>query len=308
METLFVIGDTTDSMRAALSEHFILHHDVAIDDPVLDNCRYVLTNGHDGLAREYMDAMPKLALISNYGVGYDAIDAAYAAQKSIMVTHTPNVLNAEVATTAVMLMLASLRELSANETHVRSACWQEQGNAPLSRSADGRTIGIVGMGRIGQAIAAKLAPFDPRLLYHARSDKALPFEYFADLVAMAKEAEILIVITPGGAATQHLVSREVIEALGPEGLLINVARGSVVDEGAMIEALEDGRLGAAALDVFEQEPHVPQRLLDLPNTVLTPHIGSATVETRAAMGQLAVENLLLHSRGEKVLTPVPECQ
>ncbi|MEZ5534219.1 MAG: 2-hydroxyacid dehydrogenase [Thiolinea sp.] len=313
MKHLFIVGGITGSMQEQLNGTFRSHFLKEMSDPAAwladngDSIEYVLTNGHDGLRPEYMAAMSNLKLISNYGVGYDAIDAELAAQRGILVTHTPNVLNAEVATTALLLMLACYRELLANDAHVRSGKWETEGGTPLSHSADNRTIGIVGLGRIGQAIADKLAPFNPRILYHSRSAKDVPYEYFADLTAMAAEADVLICITPGGAGTHHLINQEVIEALGPQGLLINVARGSVVDEAAMIDALESGKLGGAGLDVFEHEPRVPERLRALPNVVLTPHIGSGTVETRAAMGQLTVDNLLQHVAEGSVISPVPEC-
>ena len=314
MKNLFIVGGITDTMQERLDDTFQLHFLNEMSDPTAwlaangASIEYVLTNGHDGLKPEYMAAMPNLKLISNYGVGYDAIDANLAAERGILVSHTPDVLNAEVATTALMLMLACYRELLSNDAHVRSGQWETAGNTPLSRSADNRTIGIVGLGRIGQAIADKLAPFNPRILYHSRSAKDVPYEYFADLTAMAQEAEVLIVITPGGDSTHHLINQQVLEALGSEGLLINVARGSVVDEAALITALENGKLGGVGLDVFEAEPHVPERLRAMSNVVLTPHIGSGTVETRAAMGKLTVDNLLHHANGEQVISPVPECR
>ncbi|MEZ5480461.1 MAG: 2-hydroxyacid dehydrogenase [Thiolinea sp.] len=313
MNNLLIIGGITPAMQEQLEQTFRLQFLRDLDDPQgwLEEhgaqFEYVLTNGHDGVKPEYMAALPGLKLISNYGVGYDAIDAGLAAQRGILVTHPPDVLNAEVATTALLLLLACYRELLPNDAHVRSGRWATQGNAPLSRSADNRTIGIVGLGRIGQAIADKLAPFNSRILYHSRSEKDVPYEYFADLTAMARAAEVLICITPGGASTRHLINREVLEALGPDGVLINVSRGSVVDEAALIEALENGTLGRAGLDVFEQEPQVPERLRALPNVVLTPHVGSGTVETRAAMGQLTVDNLLQHVKDGTVISPVPEC-
>ncbi|MEZ5450995.1 MAG: 2-hydroxyacid dehydrogenase [Thiolinea sp.] len=313
MNNLLIIGGITPAMQEQLEQTFRLQFLRDLDDPQgwLEEhgaqFEYVLTNGHDGVKPEYMAALPGLKLISNYGVGYDAIDARLAAQRGILVTHTPDVLNAEVATTALLLLLACYRELLPNDAHVRSGRWATQGNAPLSRSADNRTIGIVGLGRIGQAIADKLAPFNSRILYHSRSEKDVPYEYFADLTAMARAAEVLICITPGGASTRHLINREVLEALGPDGVLINVSRGSVVDEAALIDALENGTLGRAGLDVFEQEPQVPERLRALPNVVLTPHVGSGTVETRAAMGQLTVDNLLQHVKDGTVISPVPEC-
>ncbi|MEM9970145.1 MAG: 2-hydroxyacid dehydrogenase [Pseudomonadota bacterium] len=314
MPELLQLCPMTDEMRQRLSAVFdiIDLRDLSDADAWLathgPGVSHVLTDGHYGVKPPVMDALPGLAMISCYGVGYDNIDAAEAHRRGIMVTHTPDVLNAEVANTAILLMLACFRELLRDEAWVRSGDWEAKGGAPLTRSVDGRTVGILGMGRIGQEIAERLSIFSPTILYHARTEKGLPFEYVADLVDMARRSDVLICITPGGAATRHLVNREVIEALGPDGTLINVSRGSVVDEAALIGALEDGRLGWAGLDVFEDEPRVPERLCALPNTVLLPHVGSATVETRRAMGMLAVDNLIGHLKDGRVKTPVPECR
>ena len=314
MPDLLLIGDATNDMIAQARKAFTIHNAGKIDDLPNwlaqngDAVTHILTNGHDGVPPVIMAGLPNLQMISCYGVGYDAIDANEAARRGIMVTHTPDVLNAEVASTALMLMLACFREFLRDEAYVRSGEWESGGNAPLTRSLDNRTIGILGMGRIGREIAAKLGPWNPTILYHARSQKAVPFQYVDDLVGMARQVDVLICITPGGPETKHLVNAEVIDALGPGGTLINVSRGTVVDEAAMIDALETGRLGWAGLDVFEFEPHVPQRLRDLKNVVLLPHVGSATVETRAAMGALTVDNLLQHLKDGTVLTPVPECQ
>lgn len=313
MEKLFTITSPTDEMRRQLEPTFTLCHVNDMADPgtwLAENgagIRYVLTDGHYGLKREYLDALPDLQLISSNGVGYDAIDTDAAVARKVLVTHTPNVLNAEVATTALMLLISCYRDFVPAAQRAREGRWESEGGAPLSRSADNRTIGILGLGRIGMTIAQKLAPFNPRILYTARSKKDVPFEYFSDLTEMAQAADALICVAPGGAATHHLVNQQVIEALGPNGVLVNVGRGSVVDELALIAALEQGKLGAAGLDVFENEPHIPEALRALPNTVLIPHIGSATIETRAAMAQLAVENLMQHRASGTVKTPVPEC-
>lgn len=313
MENLFMIGGATDVMLERLSAKFTIHKAKDMTDPQAwlaehgGKITYVATNGHDGVKPAYMDAMPNLKAISCYGVGYDAIDTQAARAKGVVVTHTPNVLNAEVATTAVMLMMACYRELLRDDAWVRSGNWETKGSAPLTRSVDGQTVGILGLGRIGQAIADKLAPFDTTIVYHSRSKKDVAYKYYADLTDMAKEVDTLICITPGGPSTNKIVNRAVIEALGPQGTLINVSRGSVVDEAEMISALQDGRLGWAGLDVFEAEPKVPEALRKLPNVVLLPHVGSATHETRAAMGALTVDNLLQHLKDGTVLTPVPEC-
>ena len=304
MPDLLQIGSITDPMRERLEAAFTVHQTKRYN---AKDITHVVTNGHDGVKPELMASLTNLRVISGYGVGYDAIDAVEAARRGIIVTHTPNVLNKEVATTAVLLMLACYRELLRDDAYVRSGAWEMKGNAPLTRSADGQTVGILGLGRIGQAIADKLEPWDAKIVYHSRSKKDLPYTYYDNLTAMAHDCDVLICITPGGPSTHKIVNAEVIEALGPTGTLINVSRGSVVDEVALTEALQDGTLGWAGLDVFEAEPQVPQALRDLPNTVLLPHVGSATVETRAAMGALTVDNLLQHLKDGTVISPVPEC-
>lgn len=312
MKDLFTIAPLTDVMRDTLNAQFTVHHVNDMADPLAwlaengGGIEYVLTDGHYGLRPEFLAQLPDIKLVSSNGVGYDAVDTGAMVNRGVLVTHTPNVLNAEVATTALMLLIACYRNFPAEVAQARSGAWEASGNLPLSRSVDNRTIAILGLGRIGLAIAEKLAPFNPRILYTARSKKDVPFEYYADLTAMAREADALIAITPGGAATHHLVNADVMRALGADGVLVNVGRGSVVDEAALSAALQSGELGAAGLDVFENEPHIPQALRDLPNVVVTPHIGSATIETRAAMGKLAVDNLLSHLENGTVISPVPE--
>ncbi|MGV6806077.1 MAG: 2-hydroxyacid dehydrogenase [Ruegeria sp.] len=305
MPDLLQIGGITEAMRQRLDPVFDIHQLSDFDPGAIT---HIITNGHDGVPPELIPRLNNLKVISVYGVGYDAVDASAAAQRDIVVTHTPDVLNLEVATTAVLLMLACYRDLLRDDAYVRSGSWEAEGNAPLTRSADNQKIGILGLGRIGQAIADKLAPWNPEIVYHTRRPKDVPYRYFDDLAKMAAYVDVLICITPGGTGTRHLVSAKVIEALGPSGTLINVSRGSVVDEVALIHALQSGQLGWAGLDVFENEPHVPQALRDLPNVVLLPHAGSATEETRAAMGNLTVDNLLQHVKSGEVLTPVPECR
>ncbi|MFT6222390.1 MAG: lactate dehydrogenase-like 2-hydroxyacid dehydrogenase [Paracoccaceae bacterium] len=300
-------------MLARLEARFKVHRMSAMSDPAAwlqehgAGVEYVATNGADGIKPEIMAALPNLKVISGYGVGYDAVDTTEAVRRGIIVTHTPNVLNAEVATTAVMLMLACYRNLVTDDAYVRAGKWEAQGNAPLTRSADARTVGILGLGRIGQAIADKLAPFDTTIVYHSRSKKDVTYQYYDSLVEMAAAVDVLICITPGGPSTYRIVNDEVMNALGPEGTLINVSRGSVVDETALVAALQEGRLGYAGLDVFEHEPKVPEALFGMPNVVLLPHVGSATVETRAAMGDLTVDNLLQHLDSGTVISAVPEC-
>jgi lactate dehydrogenase-like 2-hydroxyacid dehydrogenase len=310
---LLLIGGATDVMLERMEAEFTLHKTSDINDFDAwadehgDKIVALATNGHDGVPAHVMAACPNLKVASAYGVGYDAIDTDACVARGIKVSHTPNVLNAEVANTVLMLMLAGFRNLLADERHARSGEWESSGNAPLSRSPDGRVVGVLGMGRIGQEIAERLQVFGSEILYHTRSKKDLPYEYCDDLVAMAKRVDVLVCITPGGPETEKLVNKQVLEALGAEGMLINVARGSVVDETALIEALQTGKLGSAGLDVFEEEPHIPNALKEMDNVVLLPHVGSATVETRAAMGKLTVDNLLQWKQDGSVLTPVPEC-
>lgn len=312
MTDLFTIAPLTPTLRAKLSD-FTIHHVDDMADPVAwlsengAGIHYALTDGHYGIKPDYLAGLPDLKVVSSNGVGYDAIDTDAAVARNVIVTHTPTVLNAEVATTTLMLLIACYRNFRGEVDQATSGKWAASGNLPLSRSVDNRTIGILGLGRIGMEIARKLAPFDPKILYHTRTKRDVEFTYYDDLTAMARDADVLISIAPGGAATHHLVNAQVMEALGPDGVLINVGRGSVVDEAALIAALQAGKLGAAGLDVFENEPHIPDALRNMSNVVLTPHIGSATVETRDAMAQLAVDNLSQHIKDGTVISPVPEC-
>jgi len=277
---------------------------------------YVLTNGHDGLPPSYLPSLPNLKLISCNGVGYDAIPATQAIDRGIVITHTPGVLDAETSTTAILLLLACYRNLLSCERYARSGDWSSSGGKPhpLSRTADGRRVGILGMGRIGTAIADKLEAFGSRVSYHTRTEKTFDrdreYRYYPNLIDMARQVECLICIVPGGQSTRHIVNREILDALGPQGILINVARGTVVDEDALVSALRDGTLGGAGLDVYEEEPSIPEELRGMDNVVLLPHVGSATVETRGRMGDLAVDNILeCMTKGiSGILTPVPECK
>ena len=312
---LLIIGEITPRMADAFAAAFTCHYldQIADIDAFVSaegpSVQAIATSGHDGVPDDILDRLSAVKVISNYGVGYDAINIEKAVSREIIVTHTPDVLNEEVATTALMLLMAVCRELLVNDRYIRDGNWAKKGNTPLSRAVDGMSVGLLGYGRIGQAIAAKLEAFSCQISYHARSERPdSPHQYYSDLVSMATDVTALIVITPGGASTQNLVTSDVLNALGADGILINVARGSVVDEEALVAALSDGRLGAAGLDVFAAEPHVPEALFDMDNVVLTPHIGSATVETRRAMGDLTVENLVRYFAEGQVTTPVPECR
>ena len=303
---VLVLGRITPRMRERLERSFKVLDDAAGHEGDIEGIAAGMGARVDATA---IDRHPALRAIGNYGVGYDAVDAAHAAERGVIVTHTPDVLDDEVANTAILLLLAADRRLVEFDAFVREGRWEREGAAPLTRGVRGRAVGIVGLGRIGATIADKLAgAFGARVLYHSRNRKDSPYEYRADLVSMARESDALIVITPGGPETQGLVSREVMAALGPDGTLVNVARGTVVDEEAMIDLLERGELGRAGLDVFRDEPRVPERLRALPNVVLLPHVGSATEETRAAMGDLVCEGLEDVLGGRRPRAPVPEAR
>jgi lactate dehydrogenase-like 2-hydroxyacid dehydrogenase len=251
--------------------------------------------------------LPKLEIISSFGVGYDHVDAAYARDHNIMVTNTPDVLTEEVADIAMGLLIATLREFVKADRYLRSGLWQTQ-QFPLSvGSLRDRKVGMVGMGRIGQAIARRLDASKVPVVYHTRKQATeLSYKHYPDLIEMAKAVDTLVVIVPGGAATNKMINADVMKALGPRGVIINVARGTVVDEQALIVALKSGTILAAGLDVFEREPNVPDELKAMQNVVLLPHIGSASVVTRNAMDQLVVDNLKAWFAGKPPLTPVAE--
>lgn len=290
----------------AVREHFTVHENP--DQAPLERIRAVAGGGESRVPAELLARLPALEIVSIMGVGYDGVDVEAARSRGVVVTHTPDVLNDDVADLAIGLMLCAARQLPQADRFVREGRW-EQGPMPLARKMSGARLGLVGMGRIGQAIAQRATAFGMGIAYTARSAKpGLPYAYQSDLVELARASDYLVVITPGGAATRHLVDARVLQALGAKGILVNVARGSVVDEAALIEALERGVIAGAALDVFEDEPRVPQRLRELPQVVLAPHIGSATAQTRKAMVDLALANLLAKMEGRPVLTAVPECR
>ncbi len=268
--------------------------------------RAVTTRGRDRLDAALLARLPSVEIIANFGVGYDSIDLDAAARRGIVVTNTPDVLNDEVADFAVALLLATVRRLPQADRFVRAGRWL-QGNFPLGPTLRDRTVGLVGMGRIGKRIAQRLSAFEVPIVYHSRTARPdVPYRHYPELLAMAKDVDTLLAILPGGPATQGLIDAAVLAALGPDGVLINVARGSVVDEPALVEALRSGTILAAGLDVFADEPRVPQPLLEMDNVVLLPHVGSATRHTRGLMGRLVVDNLLSWFAGRGPLTPVPE--
>jgi hydroxypyruvate reductase len=271
---------------------------------VAERARGVALYAPHGCTTSVIEGLPRLEIIACMGAGVDKIDLACAKARGVRVTNTPDVVTDDTADIALTLLLASERRISEADRFVRRGDWLK-GEHPFGRALRNRKVGIVGLGRIGQAIAGRCEAFGMQIAYYGPRRKAeVAYPYFADPAALADWAEILVVAAPGGAATQHLVDRAVIDALGPEGTLINIARGSVVDEQALVEALASGRLGRAGLDVYADEPNIPEALLAMDNVVLSPHTGSATHDTRRAMGDLTVDNLLAHFAGRPLLTPV----
>jgi len=263
--------------------------------------------GHAPVDSKLMSRLPGLENVSSFGVGYDHVDARWAGQNGIVVTNTPDVLTEEVADTALGLLLCTAREFPQAERYLRAGKWVER-NYPLSKATlRDRTVGIVGLGRIGKAIARRLDAMQVPVVYYGRRPQPdVSYRYFSDLIEMARAADVLMVVTPGGDATRNLINASVLEALGPNGILINMARGSVVDEPALIDALQKKKILSAGLDVYVDEPRVPRELMEMDHIVLFPHLGSASEQTRRAMDQLVVDNLLAWGSGRPPLTPVPE--
>ena len=291
--TVALASENHPKLRSALEEEFAV--------PSLaeagEETRALVVLASQGVVGETLERFPKLEMVSVFGVGLDKVDVTGLKARGLIVANTPGVLDEAVAEHALALLLAASRKVVQADTFVREGEWP-QAVFPLARGLRGRLCGIVGLGRIGRRIATLVEAFGMQVAYHGRTEQTeVSYEYFSDLWALANEADVLILALPGGDETQGVVNTEVLQALGSEGILVNIARGSVVDEDALIEALEYGDLGAAALDVFATEPHVPEGLLGLPNVVLTPHLGSATEETRQAMVDMTLANLRAHFAG-----------
>jgi lactate dehydrogenase-like 2-hydroxyacid dehydrogenase len=306
------LGGPDPLFAAALEEHDALalpadpdaRHDFLVEHARDAEVAVVL--GHHRVDADLLDDLPGLRAVVNRGVGYDHIDVAATAARGIAVSNTPDVLTECVADTAVGLMIDTMRRLPAADRFVRSGQWSN-GPFPLTRQVSGSRVGILGLGRIGHAVARRLEGFGCSLAYHNRRPaEDVPYDYHPTAVSLAQQVDVLIVVTPGGRDTAALVDRRVLDALGPDGVLINIARGSVVDQDALVEALADGRLGGAGLDVFADEPHVPDALVAMDQVVLLPHIGSATTETRQAMADLTIANLESFLGTGRLVTPVPE--
>ena len=295
------------SCETALAAKYTVHklHEAADKDALLASLRDKVRGIAGGyVGPELMDKLPKLEIVANFGVGYDSIDTKAAKARNVRVTNTPNVLNDAVAEIAIGLMIALARRIPQADQFVRQGKWP-QGNFPLLTELNGKTLGILGLGRIGKEIALRAQAMKMRVVYHGRhrqSDE--PFVFYSDLTDMARDIDWLLIIAPGGKGTEKIVSREVLTALGPEGYLVNMARGTLVDEAALVELLASKALGGAALDVFEKEPQVPEALFALDNVVLSPHQGSATHQTRNKMGALVVANLDAWFAGDPLISPV----
>lgn len=306
---VLVVAPLMPFLMEALQREYVVHDRIHMNDPdafvaAAPRIRAVVANGEAKVPRTLMERLPALEMISVFGVGYDGVDVPAAQERGVPVTNTPEVLNDDVADLAIGLLLSIARRIPQADRFVRDGQWP-QGPFPLSRKVSGARLGVVGMGRIGQAIAHRARAFGMQIAYTARSPRAgVEYAYHADAAALAGAVDFLVVITPGGAATRGLIDARVLEALGPQGYLVNVARGSVVDEPALIAALSKGVIAGAALDVFANEPTVPAELRAMPNVVLTPHMASGTKQTREAMAQLTFDNLRAHFAGTPLLTPV----
>ena len=308
---ILVWGPMHASLTQNLARYFIVHNRWEIADLDAwaaengDKIRGVITSGVMGTDNALLERLPNLEVISSFGVGYDAVDTDYIASRGIKLSNTPDVLNNAVADTALALLLCVSRKVSQAERFVRAGQWIS-GKFPLGRDLTGKTCGIVGLGKIGKTIAKRAAAFDMNIAYFRRG-QAYPdvsYTHYADLNELAKVSDYLVVIVPGGPDTEKLINAQVLKALGPDSYLINVARGSVVDEKALIAALQEGAIAGAALDVFEDEPNVPAELLSMDQVVLTPHIGSGTYETRQAMADLVFANISGYFGDGKLVTGV----
>lgn len=308
---VLVWGPMHPSLMQSLEEHYSVHkrweiadftHWVALHG---DSIRAVVTSGVYGADHQVLEQLPHLEVITSFGVGYDALDTAYLARRGIQLSNTPDVLNNSVAETALALMLCVSRRVCEAERFVRAGKWREA-KFPLGNDLHGKTCGIVGLGKIGKTLARRVSAFDMNVAYYRPNGPyaEVSYTHYADLQALATAADYLVVLVPGGPQTRHLINRQVLRALGPKSFLSNVARGSVVDEAALVTALLESEIGGAALDVFEDEPHVPAALLEMDNVVLLPHIGSGTHETRQAMADLVLENLDTYFEEGRLVTPV----
>jgi lactate dehydrogenase-like 2-hydroxyacid dehydrogenase len=309
---LLMTGPMMPMIQEQLAQRFTVHKLWEAEDQeallrqVAPSVVAIATGSHVPTDAALMGRFPGLKIVSSFGVGYDAVDAVWAGQNGIVVTNTPDVLNEEVADTALGLLLCTMRELPQVDRYLRAGKWLEK-PYPLTSTLRDRKVGILGLGRIGKAIAKRLEAFGVPVVYHGRSEqKDVAYRYYASLTDMAKDVNVLMIVAPGGASTNKIVNKEVLEALGPDGIVINVGRGTVVDEQALVEALKTKTIRSAGLDVFEDEPRVPADLIAMDHVVLFPHVGSASIHTRRGMAQLVVDNLVSWLDGKGPLTPVSE--
>ncbi|MBW5416140.1 2-hydroxyacid dehydrogenase [Pseudomonas sp. MAG002Y] len=308
--TLLLIGPLLPALQQQIESMYAVYKLWEVEDKNTffkshgDSIQGIVTSGIHGCKGEVIRALSNLKVIVSFGVGYDAIDIATARDRGVAVSNTPGVLDDCVADTAFALLIDVARGISAADRFVRNGRWLKE-KFPLGRKLGGKTCGIVGLGNIGKAIAKRVSAFDMNVAYYGRHQQAdVPYRYEPDLKALASQSDFLVLAVPGGNATHHLISTDVLQALGKDGFLINIARGSVVDEAALVSALQQGVIAGAGLDVFAHEPEVPQPLLEMDNVVLTPHLGSGTHETRQAMADLVLENLNLYFTSGKLKTPV----
>ena len=308
--SIIAYGPLSPYLEEQLKMRFIVHAVSADADPAalpdaVREARALVAFGSVGASATIMDALPKLEMIGLFSVGYDKVDIEHARARGIQVSNTPDVLTDDVADLAVGLLYATVRNIAANDRMVRSGSWARGGRVALSGSVTGRRIGILGLGRIGRAIATRLEPVAGEIIYHSRRPVAdAPYRYVPNKLDLARECEAMIVATSGGLEARGLVNAAMLDALGPQGVLINISRGSVIDEDALVTALAARRIGGAGLDVFVDEPHVPEALLAMDHVVLQPHQGSATESTRKAMADLVLANLDAWAASKPLVTPV----
>ena len=313
MTDILITAPTPDFLRKPLEETYICHdYHASNDKPGLlktigKTIKGLVQGGGTVSTPELLDQLPNLEVISVFGVGYDGVAVDYCKKRGIKVGHTPDVLTDDVADVALALTLMSARNFHRADPFVRSGDWEKK-SFPLATSLNGKTVGILGLGRIGKAIAQRLEACGMKVGYHSRSAQAVRYTYYSSLLEMARAVQFLVIATPGGPATKDMINAEVLAALGAKGRLINISRGSVVDEPALINALRDGTLGGAGLDVFADEPRVSAELRAMENVVLLPHVGSATHETRKGMGDLVLANLEAHFAGKPLVKLIPELQ
>ena len=307
---LLLMANNLEEYLGSLEARFTIHRWDLVEDrdalmrDVGDKIRVVGTNGHVGCSATMMDRLPNLELIGCFGVGYDAIDVEAARQRRIAITNTPDVLSDAVAELALGLMIALARQIPQSDRYMRDGRWHK-GDYPLTSELSGKTAGIVGLGRIGKELARRLQVMKMRVVYHGRSEQPhQPYDFYSDIRSMASDVDWLVLCLPGNSDSHNIVSADVLAALGDRGCLVNIARGSVVDEEALCRAIVDGTIGGAALDVFANEPSIPSALLDADNVVLSPHASSGTTKTRRAMGELVIDNICAHLDGRPLLTRV----